>query len=42
MREKIALLLELSDFQVWNRDKVDNKFIHIIRYKTQDGEASEV
>jgi hypothetical protein len=42
MREKIALLLELHDFQVWNRDKVDNRYIHIIRYVSQDGEAGEV
>jgi hypothetical protein len=32
MREKIVLLIELNDLFIFNRDKKDMIYIHIIRY----------
>jgi hypothetical protein len=42
MKEKTVLLKELSDFYVWNRNKVDMCFLHIIRYVSEGGENSNV
>jgi hypothetical protein len=40
MREKNILLMELNDIYIWNRNKSEYCYIHIIRYKSQEGTSN--
>ena len=41
MKQKLGLLIELNELQIWNRDHVDEEKMYLAKYVSEEGDEDD-